>query len=868
MAQGKVTAVLAGILRRAVEDRGIVVWYDPEGAYRNSLSVLAVEGAELLVADEGFFRLRQTMEPFLEFVDGEGKMKDEAHLPPRLLVYVPKERASCGYALVEAETAGCVLEPGATAPERDTRLSSLVRSVFSETAPLKAEDLAQKADQGTFSLEEFDTMAEEGTGGTPETLALIFENRSGAEILLHFAASGGFDARLLEKNALGDIILLAASETGLQWTGGDDSPASFRSALSRHLLLSEFLSFMTEGNRPSELAKLSLPEDRIRIETIRSICSSWRKRADLKESYKSAASDIEASHSLDGIALPLESLEECETFPVVEKQQLDRCSRLVLDGMTGEALELVGKRRSRFWASEDPEFTMLWSVAESASTLRERARGVLSASKKKTPSFQDAVLSYVSGEEPWMLLDRASRQLESRYARVESDGDLLMQLVHSARADYARAVHELASVYAGAFTAWGGETPPGIMAHCSVFRNAVRPLLEDGKREEKTAYFLVDALRYEMAEELAGGFDDGSEVSLRPVLGVLPGITSVGMAALLPGAENGLSLEKKSESLSVVLDGKAVNSRNARMDHVRTSLDVPVAVMKLGDAVKLTPKRKKEVESARLVVVTSQEIDHLGEEGADEEETRTYMDDVLGKIHRAVRSLGRCGVTRFIITADHGFQLVSAEEPGLAMDPPGGETLLLHPRVWIGRGGRGDDGFIRRSASEIGLGGELELAFPKGLAVFRTKGGAGLYFHGGISPQEHILPLLSVVVSGQGPNESTSGMKISLSMAKQRVTNRIFMVTITSEPSGLFPAEEKKVRLEITSGKAEAGLAVTAAYGFDEALRELSVEVGRPNSVTVMLSGNESPGRITISVLDTQSQVVLDALRDVPVDLM
>jgi hypothetical protein len=244
------------------------------------------------------------------------------------------------------------------------------------------------------------------------------------------------------------------------------------------------------------------------------------------------------------------------------------------------------------------------------------------------------------------------------------------------------------------------------------------------------------------------------------------------------------------------------------------------------------------------------------------------MDDVLGKIHRAVRSLGRCGVTRFIITADHGFQLVSAEEPGLAMDPPGGETLLLHPRVWIGRGGRGDDGFLRRSASEIGLGGELELAFPKGLAVFRTKGGAGLYFHGGISPQEHILPLLSVVVSGQGPNESTSGMKISLSMAKQRVTNRIFMVTITSEPSGLFPAEEKKVRLEITSGKAEAGLAVTAAYGFDDALRELSVEVGRPNSVTVMLSGNESPGRITISVLDAQSQVVLDALRDVPVDLM
>jgi len=73
MAQGKVTAVLAGILRRAVEDRGIVVWYDPEGAYRNSLSVLAVEGAELLVADEGFFRLRQQMNPFLNSSTERGR---------------------------------------------------------------------------------------------------------------------------------------------------------------------------------------------------------------------------------------------------------------------------------------------------------------------------------------------------------------------------------------------------------------------------------------------------------------------------------------------------------------------------------------------------------------------------------------------------------------------------------------------------------------------------------------------------------------------------------------------------------------------------------------------------------------------------
>ena len=108
----------------------------------------------------------------------------------------------------------------------------------------------------------------------------------------------------------------------------------------------------------------------------------------------------------------------------------------------------------------------------------------------------------------------------------------------------------------------------------------------------------------------------------------------------------------------------------------------------------------------------------------------------------------------------------------------------------------------------------MEFAFPRGLAVFTTRGGAGLYVHGGISPQEHILPLLSVVMSGKCANESTSGMNVSLRMTKRRITNRIFMVTLASEPTGLYPAQVQKVRLEITSGKTETGITVAAAYGF------------------------------------------------------
>ena len=200
---------------------------------------------------------------------------------------------------------------------------------------------------------------------------------------------------------------------------------------------------------------------------------------------------------------------------------------------------LLSTAAGAFWSVETPEFSLRWSVAEAAATLLLRAGKVLAALKKGTPSTEAFVEAYVSGGEPWMLLDRAARQLESRFARLEIEGDSLEKTVLPARKAYAEAVHEMASAYAAAFETCGGKTPPGVMRHETVYREEVGPLHENAYGSWKTAYFLVDALRYEMAAELAAGFDDGCEVALRPVRGALPGITEVGMAALVPGGRRG-----------------------------------------------------------------------------------------------------------------------------------------------------------------------------------------------------------------------------------------------------------------------------------------------------------------------------------------
>jgi hypothetical protein len=168
---------------------------------------------------------------------------------------------------------------------------------------------------------------------------------------------------------------------------------------------------------------------------------------------------------------------------------------------------------------------------------------------------------------------------------------------------------------------------------------------------------------------------------------------------------------------------------------------------------KPTKKRQQEIIEADIVLVTSQEIDRRGEETEDEEEARQFMDSVLEKLRRGVRRLASLGVQQMVIVADHGHLFVEEIDEAMKIDPPGGQTVDLHPRVWIGRGGMAAPGFIRLPASQLGLAGDLELAFPLGLACFRTRGSSRGYCHGGISHQEVVIPVASI--SGREPQPST-----------------------------------------------------------------------------------------------------------------
>ena len=859
--QGRISAAVVELLRRQVADRGLVVWYDPQKAYGSLAARLTIADCIVLRHEDGFFRLREQLEPFLECVDANGTLKPDADIAPRVIVYVPMARAGTAYALIEAESTGIVVEPDAPVPERNSRLGRVVEEVFKRVAPAKAAHLARQADDGLLTVEELDRMAGEAGSVAAGALQIVFGQVSAEEILLQFAAQGSNDAALKAKSALPEVVALIQSELGLEIPATEDCLA-VRTALVRHMLVGDLLMGMPEEHRPEALAGMAVPQAPAQRDTITRICHQWRNRTDHKDAYAEAAERIEKDLGLAGMAWPIEVLKDGETLPFIERLLLNHAIALFLRGDAAAAAEWAAHRGSSFWARERPVWQLAWRVVESAAGLAQTAERVRSMLRQRKWPLDDLIDAYALHADPWMRLDRLSRDLETRHARWEAavaDLELFEPLMARAREIYATNAGSLAEAYANALRQAGFSSTRHV-EHGNVFHSHVMPELQlDGK----VAFFLVDALRYEMAAELIDGLKTEFDTTMVPVVGCLPGITPVGMAALLPDAQDGLHLETAQGGVDVRIHGTPVTSRAQRLEWLTAKAGVPVCCAKLLDALKPAFRRRKEFASAKLVVVTSQEIDLLGEEG-DEEGIRLYLVDVLEKLRRAVRVLAKAGVSRFVIAADHGFVYAPAGDPGLVMDAPGGRTVELHPRVWIGEGGASGEGFFRVKASDLALQGPLELAFPLGMGSFRVKGGAAAYFHGGASPAENVLPLvrLTPVMAPAFAAESS----VRLTMSKPVITNRLFSVSVEMTTEGLFAEAGRRLRFELVSGQQEAGRAAAAAYGFEDGTGEVMVKTGHPNVVTFMLTADAGQA-VTIRVLDCQTQVVLDTLKDVPIKL-
>jgi hypothetical protein len=206
------------------------------------------------------------------------------------------------------------------------------------------------------------------------------------------------------------------------------------------------------------------------------------------------------------------------------------------------------------------------------------------------------------------------------------------------------------------------------------------------------------------------------------------------------------------------------------------------------------------IAAADLVLVTSQEIDLLCEQG-NIALARNTMDTVIRDLRRGFGVLARNGVETIVVTADHGYLFGEEAGTDLTIDSPGGDTVDLHRRVWVGRGGAANSACVRFKASDVGWAGDLEIVTPWNAACFKA-GGSRAYFHGGLSPQEIVVPVALVKVRQVAAVTKDGGFQFDLVTGARAITSRIVSVQLQgrAKQKQIFGGAPPRVRVEVRVG--------------------------------------------------------------------
>ncbi|QQT94936.1 BREX-1 system phosphatase PglZ type A [Acinetobacter johnsonii] len=295
----------------------------------------------------------------------------------------------------------------------------------------------------------------------------------------------------------------------------------------------------------------------------------------------------------------------------------------------------------------------------------------------------------------------------------------------------------------------------------------VRPL-QNAATKRRVVVIISDALRYEAALELRDRINEKrySEATLSSQLGVVPSYTTLGMASLLPHQ----TLEyKEAAGDDVFVDGQSSKGTTARSKILAAYNGMAVTA----ETVKSWSRDegREALKDQELIYVYHNVIDARGDSASTESETFMAVEHAIEELTELSRKfLLNFNTSTLFITADHGFlfqqsKLEAADRSSLT-EKTGGDVLKSKKRYVIGQGlTETKEAWKGSTKATAGTISETDFWIPKGANRFHFVGGSR-FVHGGVMPQEIVVPVLTVKQLRGEKAEQRTKRKVSVISAK------------------------------------------------------------------------------------------------------
>jgi hypothetical protein len=676
-----------------------------------------------------------------------------------------------------------------------------------------------------------------GGGVNWPQLRAILGVESGREILLallvpssrQIEALKSSDGWLQEvRDFLRATLVMSVQTRGKTWM-------SLADELWRYVLFSEFVFDLPEA-LPEALD--GVPHAPIEARPIvDDVCEQLRRDPRLQSTYIERAESIEFELNLAELCGSIEDLGERDTFPFEERTFLRTAIKGIASNDTDAARRVLTRYKNSVWLGKG-ESQSQWELVRAGLSLIESCDDLERQLPDRARSQADLLDFYLGSLRE---ADRLQREFEQTVGDFIDQHGLMHEVIDQARARY-RGLAEKAQAFFVKHIENAGWPPTGRMATADVFDRLVAGQLRESGR--KVAYLMVDALRYELGVALEKLLSEDGPVTLQAAYAQLPTITIVGMASLLPGARANLTLTLGNDSLVPKLAGVPVCNVSQRMDVLKKRFGDRFDEMVLNEFVR---GKGKIAETVDLLVLRSTEIDSQLE--SNPETTLGLILGTLKLIRVALHKLRGMGFKEAVIVTDHGFFLNAQAEAGdVCVKPQGSWPINAHDRMMLGDGVP-DGHSLVVSAKKLGISGDFtQVALPRSMAPYRV---GHLYFHGGASLEEAVVPILVARLDAAGqPELRRVKIELTYKNGAKRITTRLPVIEVILISDDIFSQDKSvEVLLEAQDSKGNVVGEPRPGGNVNPATRTITLMPGQHKQIALRMD-DEFRGKFSVKVLN------------------
>ena len=722
--------------------RKIIFWYDPKQDYTDFINELELDNTEIIKYDNNSFWIRYHIE------------KEE--LNKNIIIYLPFERKKgIDNDLLDLETANSDLlfNPDSTTMRlKNLGLTEDCRNIINKYAKFFG-NKKRENEFKNFDIEEKDN---DNIDLIITAILLNIKSINEDEILKEILKCYYEDQKRYEelfKFGSEEFILNLFNNTfGTSISSSEELPEVYKS-----LIFTYFATTLKDIKKVSRYSKYLLTDKATNVSVF--INNLMRDKI-TKKCFEKLSKEVEKEFGIDELlnSMDIEDYILSDAFESIDKYIIKYVVNKLFDGIGEYDIykNYIDTRENKYWFEKLSNEYNLLKVA-----IAFFRKINLVKESIKIVDIDRFAKNYVDN---FSEIDTLYRKTYYFFDKIENR-DLFINLKNKIENIYVNNfMSELSIKWSNTIENMSRYDSNRMILQNNFYKEFIKPFND---KKDRIIVIISDAFRYECAKELNERLKQfASKSDITYMQGLVPSYTKLGMAALLPNKE----LSRVKDSDDILVDGQVSSSIKDREILLQKENQDSIAI-KYDDLYEMTKLEWKKLFSGKKVVyIYHDTIDNAGEH--NENEVFVACDKAINELERLVKDLHTTfsGINAFI-TADHGFfykrgKIESYEKTDKTTNSTKQKTRYSYSDSIVD-----EEGILSISLDYLFGENSGYVNIPKGNIIFARQGTGINYVHGGILPQEIIIPVIDF--KSTRTTEESKKVGITYSGLSTKITNAI-----------------------------------------------------------------------------------------------